>query len=934
MPRRQLTATPASKVPKVKRRTIKRSLNALAIAEHENPEKLRVQRHRLGEIEQGTSKRKRYSPEYDSEVEHSIGKASKRARHRVKERFGNDVESGSDSEGNEWKIGELNSGDDSDLDSDEALGPSDEERFEGFTFRRSSNPSMRKILPRPLGGTATNIATLPDVDLNESEKAEFEEDSDDFGDEAVDLAAMLDDSDDEDQEALRQGQAVQLAFENGNRTTNNGESVEYDDTDLSISEAEDGTDDPTRLSALQTLVTSMNVYHQAPSDRGASINDTLESTIPSEFGLNSKQKLTVADLLPSVTDPRLKKSLKILADIKRGASDKPNGVPQKLEVPLAKRQQDRLDRVAAYEKSKETLNRWIDTITHNRRAEYLSFPLQDPEAVAAKVTKRLLPITQSLPLTTLEATIENILADSGLATKDGISQDKKIQAFEELQTNKLPIEEVQARRVELRKARELLFREEIRAKRIKKIKSKSFRRIHRRERERNALQETEAFNAAGGEQSEDERERNDRRRAEERMGARHRESKWARHLKEGGRAAWDDDARNGVAEMARRNEELRRRIEGKEVQSEDDDSLSSKADPSDNEDELSDRSKSLRHSDKLRYSLGRLESEVEPLSSNGGQNSQSTLASMKFMQRAEAARRKKNNAEIERLRREANGEESSSEDQESSLSGRRRYGPSMNVGSGLKHAHQLKSDFEERPASDDEDSGDLEKAGNENVEVIVDQAPINKKSQRSKLIPGGSLRGHIEKVASRPTKEAENPWLSYSTKSNRRIQDPQSSEKAVLISNTSSLQSTASDDIGQIAPRMPRLSLKDIKLVADKDDESFSGFSNDNTPEPNTPPSLSHNRALIRQAFAGDEVLADFEKEKEETVRDEEEKVIDNTLPGWGAWVGAGISKREMKRTEKKRKDLTKEEGIKAERRADKGVERVIINEKRVKKVR
>ncbi len=47
---------------------------------------------------------------------------------------GEDVEYGSDSSGNEWRFG----GDDSEIDSDDAFGESDEERFEGYTFRGSS----------------------------------------------------------------------------------------------------------------------------------------------------------------------------------------------------------------------------------------------------------------------------------------------------------------------------------------------------------------------------------------------------------------------------------------------------------------------------------------------------------------------------------------------------------------------------------------------------------------------------------------------------------------------------------------------------------------------------------------------------------------------------------------------------------------------------
>jgi len=50
--------------------------------------------------------------------------------------------------------------------------------------------------------------------------------------------------------------------------------------------------------------------------------------------------------------------------------------------------------------------------------------------------------------------------------------------------NHLSVEEVAARRAELRKTRELMFRAEVKAKRVSKIKSKMYRRIKKKEREK------------------------------------------------------------------------------------------------------------------------------------------------------------------------------------------------------------------------------------------------------------------------------------------------------------------------------------------------------------------------------------------------------------------------------------------------------------------
>ncbi|RAL67745.1 hypothetical protein DID88_008478 [Monilinia fructigena] len=115
----------------------------------------------------------------------------------------------------------------------------------------------------------------------------------------------------------------------------------------------------------------------------------------------------------------------------------------------------------------------------------------------------------------------------------------KIREFEELEMNKLTMEEVKARRDQLRMARELLYREELKAKRVKKIKSKSYRKVHRKQREKEEAKNRAALEEGGFVPSEDELEAQDRRRATERQWGQSTEnSKWAKATKTLGRAAW------------------------------------------------------------------------------------------------------------------------------------------------------------------------------------------------------------------------------------------------------------------------------------------------------------------------------------------------------------------------------------------------------------
>ena len=128
-----------------------------------------------------------------------------------------------------------------------------------------------------------------------------------------------------------------------------------------------------------------------------------------------------------------------------------------------------------------------------------------------------------------------------------------------LQMNKLSVEEVAQRRGELRKMRDLIFRAEIKARRVKKIKSKTYRRIHRKEQERLG----EKINEGEDIDDEERKLKQDLDRARERATLRHKHTgKWARQMRN--KEGLDEDGRREIEEMLSRGEKLRRRIKGVE----------------------------------------------------------------------------------------------------------------------------------------------------------------------------------------------------------------------------------------------------------------------------------------------------------------------------------------------------------------------------------
>ena len=919
-PRVARSTVQVNKPTNARNKSHKRNLNALSIASRAEPERFRIAQHRLGESESFEPRQKRRrlqdDEEDDNDEEHASNARRLQAKTVTKRTDGarpggldEEEDMGSDSEGNEWRMGgEIGEDSDSDIDSDEAFGSSDEEKFEGFTFRGSrgdQGPKKKK-----------SKTIQRKMDLNE-DMEEDEESDDEFRDEGVDLATMLDDpqSSDEEMGDARKGTTTEGSSDEDEYSGDEDDGAE---SETSASEPESEADDanPEKLSKLQDLIASLDT--DAPIKKtGPRSADIHESQQPSDFGLSSSQKLKISDLLPTVTDPALRKSLKVLA------SDKPSnrtGVPGKLDAPLPKRHQDKLDRTAANQKAKETLERWRDTVIQNRRADFLQFPLKDPKASEKPGTNTMVATQQSKPQTDLENVIQNILEESGLGQKTQDDEEDQIQQAEELKMKHIPLDEVMARRAELRKNRELMFREEVKARRIKKIKSKAYRRVHRKERERQAEAERDFFDPEGEGLDDNEKDKQDRRRAEERMGAKHRESKWAKGAKKAGRTVWDDDAREGMVEMARRNEELRRRIEGKEIRN-DDETNSDMSDDDDDESDFDDDSDGEKV--KLRSRLDKLSAHDDDKASG--------IEGMAFMKRADAARKADNDAAVEQLRRELAGEASEDDQDADTTVGRRIFGPASKAAE-KPQPKPKRPEMEEGSESEDD------------AEIIVD-GPVTKGPQPRKLksILSRGVPSKAVETKSAPVDD-DDPWLTAAT--GKKSKKQSESQEYIPSSNINAVANGTVAKKTTKPVKQPKTQSKAAAASApDTDGWTTVPYTNgkdtaeasDSDNEPSNPmlAKQSQQAAYHARAFAGDDVDLAFDDEKALQTTTEDAQESSNFLPGWGNWAGSGLSKGTRKANKQSLHNplfKTRVEGVRAVDRKDAQLKNVIISEAQQRK--
>ena len=666
-----------------------------------------------------------------------------------------------------------------------------------------------------------------------------------------------------------------------------GSGSEEDD----VSEDDSDTDPDEGGSGLEKLMTQYSARETEPGSRKSKKPDfAIIDEVDEPAAERTKAKISLSDLgLSDLKDLNMRKSVKLMA--KEEKESRP-GETKKVLKPLPKLHQDRIDRQAAFDTTVKTLSRWTETIKSNRRADNLVFPLPQERLNAGLSNTEFQPINSKTATSELEKTMLELLGPNGLdrEPKKKKKEEKDPTAAMGLGTR---AEEIRKRQEELvnqrRRERELQSREAKKHARLKKIKSKAFHRVHRKQKLKDMQDDEEEID------SEAEREEHDRRRALERVGARHKNSAWGKKAQ---RAVWDDEYRTGLTEAARKEHELRKRVEGRKGSGSEDESSEESASDSEGE------------RDRLMRKVGELEGEDT--------TSKNQLMNMKFMRDGEERLRQENDRLIDDIRKTlGDDEEEAVSDEEQQVFGRRKYGPAI---SGPKangvpaKKQQTANDQSKAMVPDDTRDCDVdvdiytgEKDG------VLDQNAWSKGKARK----GGSGVTDLHVINNEdseaepgdvPVPKPRKESMSKSAESNQHV-----NLKIDLPTFVSSSKSK-----------------KKLTFTDDMDDEDMASDSDDSSGEGTD--LLDATDKLILEAFGGgDEVVAEFEKEKGELAEEQDDKVIDNTLPGWGSWVGDGVSEREKKRHTGR--FLQKVEGVKKKDRLDAKLERVIINEQRAKKV-
>uniref|UniRef100_A0A673UEE5 UTP14A small subunit processome component n=1 Tax=Suricata suricatta TaxID=37032 RepID=A0A673UEE5_SURSU len=492
--------------------------------------------------------------------------------------------------------------------------------------------------------------------------------------------------------------------------------------------------------------------------------------------------------------------------------------------------------------------------------------------------------------TPLEQEIFNLLHKNKQPVTDPL-----LTPVEKASLKAMSLEEAKMRRAELQRARALQSYYEARARREKKIKSKKYHKVLKKGKAKRALKEFEKLQKDNPTAALEELEKIEKARMMERMSLKHQNSgKWAKS--KAIMAKYDLEARQAMQEQLARNKELTQKLQVASESEEEEGGV-------EEEGELL-----------VPESVNEIQMDAD------GPNP--------WMLRNHSISTKE--AEIKypvQLPEPVAHETSGSEGEE-------RPGAEEEI---------LLNEFEERrslrkksgPNQDTEPVSRQEPKDSSSQEVLSElrvlSQKLNKENQsgKQKLSSARTVRAVQRKD---PTEEEEEPLLLQRPERAQTVNELEELGKEGCFQNKDvprsvlegqKLERSTNNEPGAPKEKKKKEQMIDLQNLLTTKSPSVKSLAVPTTIEELEDEEERDQKQMIKEAFAGDDVIRDFLKEKREAVEASKPKDVDLTLPGWGEWGGVGLKPSAKKR----RRFLIKTpEGPP---RKDKNLPNVIINEKR-----
>jgi len=769
-----------------------------------------------------------------------------------------------------------------------------------------------------------------------------------------------------------------------------------DDTDgiASDDDDEEGDGGAYMLDLLNNLDkgSSNRQKHDASSKLAQSSSRLAESEFSTTGVKNAG--ITLDSLMGGIADTkgfgRVQKTFKDIATVTRSSTGRTSATVEEKKVlettkaPVSKVVSERASRKVHYEETSADVKRWTEAVKQNREAETLDFR---PKG-RVRITREDL-VGKFEATTDFEKEVAEALENAGAKDEQTVirrersemlgagAADADIDPFDDdddalrddLGANRISLDEYKKRHGELSKMRALMFYEEQKRHHINKIKSKKYRKIRKKQRERRSDAEKEAAQDEDPDLAREMEEKEEMERMKERMSLRHKNtSKWAKRVLRRGKNV-DTDTRRALSAQVQQGLDLRNKMNATM------DRLN--ADSSDEEGGGS-------MLDQARAILAETEKDQQEADNLEDKKGLFSLAFMKRGMEAQRERAKKEAREL-LLELEDNastgsdddgaGSDSAGDVEKNSLTKKKtktlsaaetekllpkgkmvasalEFGNANSIVVGGAIDIDLGGGSSKNADTSDNDSSEEEETepkppsvtkhtatmSSGKSDITKDVAPQDDKAFKKTGSTSRKFKRKAALVDEAKKDEAANPWIQAAAEN-----DGDDGEEASKVSKRSKKRRT-SEGVNKNGV----VNVQNAHAILGGDDESsedenkvvLSEGAANKTQKGDCNKNIAalSQDELVRRAFAtatDADIDEEFEKEKE-AMRERDDptrkaKKEDKFASGWGSWAGEGAPAPKPPRRLPK-KLMPPEKKVERRKRKDDKKKRVIINEKRVKR--
>jgi len=617
------------------------------------------------------------------------------------------------------------------------------------------------------------------------------------------------------------------------------EEAEVDEMELGLDEDDETLD-------LQASERLLGAVSSLTEDREKSPERKVQAEPENEYHLPPVSEVTLEDLLaPLQGETRFSQEVKQLKALVE---------KEALPEPASEAKRGREEREALYKRTSRDIEKYFPQVHRMNRADQVDL---EPELVVRESTKEMVSTFNAMD--DFEKELEEITQAAGASEMD-------LKGAKVLPVNPNLRDAQQIRQVAKLKA--LMMREQQTKRRVNKIKSKTYRRIHRKSELRDREVMLERLELENPELAKQLKQDYERKHAEKRLlRARFARKKWTQTMQRF--AKGDRNAQQEISKQAQKahdeQQALRRAIQGKEAK----DSDSEAVDLSDEDEDDTQTVKQSTVNKAKRLTV----KEIQDLDAQG-ELPTTGLLGMKFMQQAIKQKREdaKKEAmdvlkELEGLEKDDYKDDDKEEEKEqapdpSAQSAEKRFTP--------EELEKARQEVDAMLEQDDNFAG-YSVAGPLTIHGVDEAAPAPVQ-QATPATSSRPSKRKAEKVEGKDESE-ENPWLAE----NPWVEDaqPNQTKEATSKAKRKKKKVKAKDE-----------GIKDTELEMEANSDILAALNMDSA-------EAKEQRELVRTAFVEGSQIEDFEDEVETAEREKEEKNKEDSgeLPGWGSWAGEGAPK-------------------------------------------